>query len=63
VTTRADFERLIAELASAPCEQDARTILEMNKPVLEWIDDLPTRAADSLMEQIQDIIAELPADE
>jgi hypothetical protein len=56
---RADFDRLIAKLASAHSKQEARDILQAAKPVLDWIDDLPAREASIRMEQIQDVIAEL----
>jgi hypothetical protein len=63
VTGRADFDRLIAELSSARCEQDAQVILQANKAVLDWMASLPTQQCGELTGQLQDVMAELPEQE
>jgi hypothetical protein len=63
MTARADFDRMIVELASARCKQDTRVILAMNKTVLDWITGLPAKRSDTLTERVQSVIAELPEHE
>jgi hypothetical protein len=62
MTAHADFDRLIAELSAAHCRQDARDILQANQSLLDRIAALPRKQSDSMMERIQNVIAELPED-
>src|SRR5688572_29659207 len=52
-----DPKRLLQEISAAPSAEAAREVLKANR---KWLDTLPARRRERLIEQAQSLLAELP---